>query len=127
MRLTGKRVRVYRNVTKNCYSVLYKGRVIAHRKRILLAKAKFIVRLGGWKKFQQTHVKNVHAFVEGDVVGTKGILGIDKNGKNLPVKLGYNPTKGPCFFHNLGLSSRCVDGAEGVLLNESGMSAAYIY
>ncbi|MBO0736421.1 MAG: hypothetical protein J2P48_07615 [Alphaproteobacteria bacterium] len=71
------KVRVYRNLTKNCYSVQSyvpgpKGRKrwklreeLPHVRSIMLKDAKFIVEAGRRRRVLTERKKNVHAFVEG--------------------------------------------------------------
>lgn len=88
--LVGLRVRVYRNLHKDCLSVQHKGRVIAHVDSVLLKRATFTVQPAGRKKVIETRQKNVHAFISGTVLGV-----------NLPISqedeifcaVTYNPYK----------------------------------
>lgn len=120
-------VSVYRNLkygrsTPPLYSIMHKGRVVARRHRVLLSNARFVVREAGRKRVLKEKRKNVHAFVVGELVDERGIFGIDANGKDLPVKVTYNPYKSDCFESNHG----CVQRARGVLLNEHGITACYL-
>jgi hypothetical protein len=56
-------------------------------------------------------------------VGQEGAFGIDKNGKDLPIRIKYDPYKAGYFMTESGLP---VDAAWGVLLNERGMTACYL-
>jgi hypothetical protein len=119
-------VYVYRNLkhgrnAKPLYSVMYKGRVVARVSRILLTEASFVVREAGRQRVLRERRKNVHAFVCGKWVRRGGAFGIDANGKDLPVKITYNPYYAGSFFANGPVKS-----ALGVLLNENGISACYI-
>lgn len=63
-----KRVHVYFNITKKCFSVMQNGLVgDNHTDKIALSDAKFIVREGGRDNVRRDKVKNVHAFVRGYV------------------------------------------------------------
>lgn len=66
----GQRVRVYRNLTRRCFSVQTKTesgwRVTSHVGSFWLTAAKFIVSLAGRARAQLHKQRNVHAFVEGD-------------------------------------------------------------
>ena len=62
------RVRCYYNLHKKCISVQHKGKVIDHTYYIVLENVKFIVQPAGRRKVLETKNKNVHAFVEGDIV-----------------------------------------------------------
>lgn len=66
--LIGLKVRVYRNLQRDCWSVLYQNRVIYHAQTLELKNATFKVRQGGYQRFLVEQRKNVHAFVCGEVV-----------------------------------------------------------
>ncbi len=66
-----KRVRVYRNLHKNCFSVRQNGLVRCHANQVTLSDCKFIVSKAGQKRVRDEKRKNVHAFVEGFVVDTR--------------------------------------------------------
>ena len=121
-------VYVYRNLkhgrlTPPLYSVMRRGHVIAHRKRILLSNVSFRVREIGRRRVIASGQKNVHAFVVGHLTGNKGAFGIDRNGKDLPVKIFYDPYYKGAFTTADGTP---VHHARAVLLNEHGMSACYL-
>jgi hypothetical protein len=61
------KVRVYRNLTKNCWSVqsVKTGRVIAHALSLSLNDAKFVIQKAGQARVRKQHKKYVHAFVVG--------------------------------------------------------------
>ena len=65
-----KRVEVYWNLTKNCYSIRAlagenKGRVVAAPSRVYLEDVTFAVQPAGRAKVLAERRKNVHAFVRG--------------------------------------------------------------
>ena len=62
------RVRCYYNLHKHCISVQHKGKVIDHTYYIVLENVKFIVQPAGRRRVLREKRKNVHAFVEGDVI-----------------------------------------------------------
>ncbi len=66
-----KRVRVYRNLHKNCFSVKQDGLVRCHADHVTLEDCKFIVSKAGQKRVRDEGRKNVHAFVEGVLVNTR--------------------------------------------------------
>jgi hypothetical protein len=66
--LIGKRVRVYRNLNKNCWSIQLNGLVVAHATTVKLKNVWFSVRRSGYERFQREGRKNVHAFVIGELV-----------------------------------------------------------
>ena len=63
-----KRVQVYWNLHRQCYSVRQSGRVIDHVDSIVLGDVRFNVAPAGRDKVRATGVKNVHATVSGYVV-----------------------------------------------------------
>ena len=63
-----KRVQVYWNLHKGCYSVRQSGLVIDHVDSIVLRDVRFNVAPAGREKVRRTGVKNVHATVSGYVV-----------------------------------------------------------
>jgi hypothetical protein len=65
------RVRVYRNLTKNCWSVQYKTkkgwRLYTHTKgNFILENVKFIISKSGQDRVRKEKKKYVHAYIEGD-------------------------------------------------------------
>jgi len=94
------RVQVYYNLHKKVWSVKDKStqRVIGHCDEIYLQNCKFIVREGGRQRVIREKSKNVHAFVEGDILITDG-----DNIGNFFAKLSYNPYKRGAFVTNTGI------------------------
>jgi hypothetical protein len=93
--LQGKRVRVYRNLHKDCFSVkcMKTGRVIAHVKEIVLKEVTYPVSKAGRERVLKDKRKNVHAFVQ-------GLIDINNQINNLKVnKICYNPYKKGHFFY----------------------------
>lgn len=88
----GEPVRVYRNLHKNCWSVMTKTekgwRVKDHYTSILIAEPVFKVRESGRQKVLREKKKNVHAFIEGTFFDFKGRGPLDKLGE-----VTYNPYK----------------------------------
>lgn len=131
-----KPVWVYRNLkhgkhTRPLYSVMQDGRVVRRTHRILLTDVKFVVRENGRQRVLKEGRKNVHAFVVGKVVGSA--MGIDRHAQHLPVQVFYNPYENGQFVRKerISLTGRCmtshpVTAARAVLLNERGMTAAYL-
>lgn len=69
-----EKVRIYKNLNNGLISVLSwnnrhndKARVIAHVEDILLEDCKMIVQPAGNRRAKREKVRNVHAFVEGNV------------------------------------------------------------
>lgn len=105
------RVRVYKNLHKDCYSVRamegpMKGLVIAHCNNIVLKDAKYIVSEKGRERVLRERTKNVHAFVEGYIVS---LVTIGKSGFDYPIhtqlpfetsyEVTYNPYKFSSFVY----------------------------
>jgi hypothetical protein len=66
-----KKVRVYRNLHKKCFSVKQNNLVLVHTDHVTLRDCKFIVSKAGQKRVRDEGRKNVHAFVEGYVCDTR--------------------------------------------------------
>lgn len=66
-----KKVRVYRNLHKDCVSVRQDGLVKCHATNVVLKDCKFIVSEAGQRRVRNEKKKNVHAFVEGFVVDAR--------------------------------------------------------
>lgn len=72
------RARVYKHFPKsmtegvNVYSIVDKetGKVVGHERHVLLSDCSFTVQPAGNKRTRDTQVKNVHAWVEGDILAT---------------------------------------------------------
>ena len=62
-----KRVYVYRNLHKNCWSVRQSGKVVDHTHFLLLKDCRYLVGKAGRKRVLREHKKNVHAGVSGYV------------------------------------------------------------
>ncbi len=128
-----KPVWVYRNLrygrsSRPLYSIMQNGKIVARRHRLILREVTFKVREGGRQRVLREDRKNVHAFAVGMLVGS--CCGIDRNGKDLPVKIGYNPHNDSTFMAvvmNRWVKelARPIHSARCVLLNENGMSTAY--
>ena len=69
--IPNKKVRVYRNLHKDCYSVKQGSLVRCHADQVTLRCCQFIVSKAGQKRVRDERKKNVHAFIEGYVVDTR--------------------------------------------------------
>lgn len=96
--LIGKKVRVYWNSRGRCFSVLSKGKVIAHRYDLVLAEPKPIISKAGQAKVRLNRRKNVHAYIEGVVVKEEA-LGYNYFTK---VEVTYDPYKDDSFVVHYG-------------------------
>jgi hypothetical protein len=128
--MKAQNVWVYRNLrhgrkARPLYSVMRNGRVIARVHRILLGNVRFVVRESRRQKVLRDGCKNVHAFVVGRIAWN-GAMGIDKNGKDLPIRIRYNPYASGQFWTETGGVDYAVQIAGAALLNERGLSAAYL-
>ena len=68
---TTKKVRVYRNLHRDCYSVKQGGIVRCHAENVTLRSCQFIVSKAGQRRVRDEKRKNVHAFIEGYVFDTR--------------------------------------------------------
>ena len=66
-----KKVRVYRNLHKECLSVQQGGLVKCHADNVVLRDFKTIVNPKGQERVRREKAKNVHAFIEGFVIDAK--------------------------------------------------------
>lgn len=66
-----KKVRVYRNLHKKCFSVKQDNLVRCHVDNVVVKDCKFIVSKAGQRRVRDEKKKNVHAFVEGLVVNAR--------------------------------------------------------
>lgn len=110
-------VDVYRNVNKKgvTYSIRQGGYVVAHATEIALVNAEFIVKESGKKRVRKTGVKNVHAWVRGEVVRKYE----PSESSRLRAKVTYNPKKNDTFILKEG--KLIVKSAPFVLLNSQGV------
>lgn len=82
-----KRVKVYWNLHKKCFSVQHRGKVIMHVDNIVLHDAEFKVSESGRQRVLMEKRKNVHAFIV-------GIYDRDFNGDvETSFRVTYNPYK----------------------------------
>lgn len=65
----GTKVRVYRNLQNQCWSLQHKGKVVGHVLGALLSDCTFPIQPAGQAKVRATGRKQVHAFVEGTLEG----------------------------------------------------------
>ncbi len=129
----GKRVEVYWNLHKNCYSVRAltgenKGRVVAHPAGVSLDGVTFAVQPAGRAKTLAQRRKNVHAYVRG--TPTKIWFWDDDDSRIITLEdqratvhpwtvVRYNPYTGPSFVTLEGvpvtaaLSVRCLTLTDG--------------
>ena len=100
-----RKVKVYRNLHKDCYSIKQDGLVKAHADKVDLWDCAFQVDKSGRERTLSEGRKNVHAFVIGYI--SEKFFGEFSYIHNDAVKVRYNPkisgtffiaeTKKPCF------------------------------
>lgn len=101
---------VYRNLTRRCWSVRERGRVVAHLQSLTLAGAVMVVRPGSRARVLQTGHREVHAWIRGTVVPHVGVpAGV--------VRLRYQPFEVGHFTDECG---RPVVAAASVFFDEDG-------
>jgi len=108
------RVQVYRNLHKECWSVVAlegepKGRVIGHSKFLELEDVTFVVQPAGRKRVLEEKRKNVHAFVRGTMVQPES--------GELWEKVKYNPYK---YETIVDMGGDPVYAADSVFMNVDG-------
>lgn len=62
------KVRIYRNLRNNLFSIKHKDKVIGYAKDVLVKNVEFKVMPSGLKLARETKQRNVHAFVHGEIV-----------------------------------------------------------
>ena len=105
-----KRVEVYFNLHKRCWSVRQNGLVIAHVDDITIRDATFKVLKSGRERVLRERKKNVHAFVAGYWVDRDQLPEGDRD----PVK--YNPYKDQTFVRIDGNQKVPVRQARDVIM-----------
>ena len=108
------RVKTYRNLHKQCWSVVAmegenKGRVIAHPQFLQMKNVEFRVQPAGRRRVLRERRKNIHAYVIGSFVPSTAHEVWDK--------IRYNPYKFETFVDKNGDPVR---SADGVFLNTDG-------
>ena len=63
-----KPVRVFKNLTHGCYSILQNGKLKASARQVLLSDVEFKVRESGRQRMLKEQRRNVHAFAVGLLV-----------------------------------------------------------
>lgn len=107
------RVYVHRNLNRNCWSILQRGKLQGYRKNLTLKDVEFRVRPGGHKRALREGRRNVHAFAVGEV--SRGI----PRGK--PTGVCYNVLRGQF----LDMAGRPVFGADFVRFGNGNVLDAY--
>ncbi len=133
-----KKVAVYRNLHKpgRTYSIRQNGLIVGHCTKLTMHDCSFVVFEAGRQRVITEKRKNVHAFVVGKI-SELGCMGTDAMGGDaLPITVRYNPYQFGSFYsctlksdgkQTFHADVRHLKGAEGVLINEHGITAAYTY
>ena len=86
-----KKVEVYFNLHKKCWSIRQTGKPVVHSDFVEIKEPQFVVQQGGNARVRREKRKNVHAFVRGYLTDRVGIF--PKNQKLVT----YNPYKHTSF------------------------------
>lgn len=108
------KVYVYRNLHKNCYSVMHRGRVVMHADNLVLTDVEFRVREAGRQKVIAKKRKNVHAFVVGQLQANEKVSIAGE-------RVAYNPYTGHSFYTfngNVSKAGKVSLTPNGVFINE---------
>lgn len=121
-------IRVYRNLTKKgvWYSLVQKGKTVAHSSAICLRDCTFHVNEKGRQRVIKNKRKEFHAYILGMYTGS----GMDTTTKrnDLSAIIKYNPYKHSGFTcTNLTINHFVVKGAWFVICNEEGVKASYTF
>lgn len=115
--LYSQKVSVYRNLNDQCLSVLHKQHVAGHAIAVVLSDVRFRVQEGGRQTVIREKRKNVHAFVDGNLVECSDHpVVIDGE----PVQVTYNPYRAGHFCNRatgepIYSAKLCVVSPSGVL------------
>jgi len=115
--LVGRRVRIYRNLRRHCYSVQLGGKVVAHCRRVFVRDAVFKVSEAGRQRVLRESRKNVHAWVIGTITRRQVAGGF------LPEQVFYNPFLYSTFVHEGRDHPKPIASAALVSLSERGTYA----
>ena len=103
---TARKVFVYKNLHKDCWSVKQDGLVKSHVKRVCLWDCSFRVNKKGRERVIKEKRKNVHAGISGYVDGDAQVmetLGVDwESSRPNTSRVTYNPYKHETFVDMLG-------------------------
>jgi hypothetical protein len=93
--LKGKFVRTHVNLHNGCFVVSYKSKVQGYTKALKLKDVRPRVGNAGWQRCNTSQVRNVHAFLDGELVSGKAAR---KTGKGWREISYHCKTHGPYFF-----------------------------
>ena len=104
---------VHRNLNRNCWSVLKRGKLQAHRKKLTLRDVEFRVRPGGRARSLREGRRNVHAFAVGTMSNRVPPI--------KPVLVRYNLKSGKFLDHD----GHQIIGAKQVRFGLDGLVCAF--
>ena len=90
-----RKIEVYRNLHKKCWSARQDGLVKFHSQQVCLQNCKFVVQPAGRAKVLREKRKNVHAFIRGYL--WDGKISEDIANSNIWDNVSYNPYKAATF------------------------------
>lgn len=90
-----KKVKIYWNLNKSCWSIKQGNRVAGYANNILLKDCKFTVSEKGRLRVVSQQRKNVHAFVEGFI----SELNLDLRPPRFKTKISYDPYRRKTFYY----------------------------
>ena len=105
-------IHVYWNLNKKCWSVRHKGLIIKHLKTMTMQDCSFHVQPAGRERVVKTKVKQVHAYVKGNITGE------DVTTTSIGKRISYNPYKRDHFV--FASTNERVDTTNALYFNESG-------
>lgn len=92
----GERVRVHLNLHNGCYVVSIRGKVVGYAHGLILGDVTSNVSQSGYRRCREEGVRNVHAWLDGDVVDILPPRGAPPGFR----QISYNClTSPPCFFY----------------------------
>jgi hypothetical protein len=117
-------VQVYRNRTKNCYSIRQNGRVVAHADRLCLKNCYFVVNEKLKQKAVKTGKRNVHAWIQGMIIGSG--MGVTSHERyRAGVEVIYNPFLNEKFTTKNFVPEGTIKYAWMTVLNRKGVFVSY--
>ena len=131
------KVRAYYNLHRHCWSVQalegeHKGRVIGHAAAVELNQFNTKVSLAGRERVLKERKKNVHAFIEGQLVGATEWIskrdtgipsGISGDLGRYRTQITYNPYKYDCFVE---VGSEHLEVTKGYSVHLSNTRKVYV-
>lgn len=113
------RVRVFRNYTRNAYTVLSGTRVIASARQVRLSDVRFLVRESGRQRMLQRGQRNIHAYAVGNL---DVLVRFNEPSRLNPIegrRAAYDPLRATNFFDDE--TKILLAGAAVVQLDHLGM------